>query len=157
MSGSGLLADKARYGRGFPPRDVLDQFILAWERNDQQWVEASLGPNAKAALQSLLNGRTWAKMRAELWRGKSDGRVAVGYRFVDSGWWSEREQPLPINLDARKPANPETLFTNSSGGECGRHSVRFLDADEGNHTIYRVDNPDLGDLLHVISSCAGRE
>jgi hypothetical protein len=70
--------------RSGEPRDALDQLILGWERNDRGWLEASLGPAARAALKSLLMGRTWSMMRAALWRGKSDG-VAVGYRFDTAG------------------------------------------------------------------------
>jgi hypothetical protein len=44
--------------RGPQPRDALDQLILAWQRDDRSWLEGSLGPAARAALDSLLKGRT---------------------------------------------------------------------------------------------------
>src|SRR5579862_7855880 len=41
------------------PRDTLNQFVAAWEKADRHYLEASLGPKAKAALQSLMGNRTW--------------------------------------------------------------------------------------------------
>ncbi len=76
------------------PRDVLDQLILAWERNDRPLLEASLAPGARAALNSLLAGTTWVGLRGELWPDRSGGGVALGYRFDISGRWSEPEETL---------------------------------------------------------------
>jgi|SRR5579863_1903270 len=154
VSSSGVLAEKANCNGSVGPRDLLDQFILAWERNDRQWVERSLSPGAKAALGSLLNGRTWDRMRAELWHGKSGDGFAVGYRFDASGWSSASREP--ITVAARNPVNPEiyTIFTNSAGRDCGSHLVMFLKTDEGDELTYPIDNSDLGGLLRLISYCA---
>ena len=155
VSASGLLADKVVCGGVLEPRDLLDQLILAWERNDPKWVQASLGPDASSALDSLLSARAWAKMRARLWVRKAHGKVAVGYRFEDLGWWSARDRPLQIDLGARKPANPEinTLFTNDVGAECGRYDVKFR-LTGGPRFMCLVNNDDLEGLFRLIASCA---
>jgi hypothetical protein len=46
------------------PREALDKVILAWERNDSEWLEKNLGLRAKAVLSSMLKGRSWADVRA---------------------------------------------------------------------------------------------
>jgi len=150
--------------RAEEPRDTLDQVILAWERNDREKLEQRLGPNASAALSTLLRGRTWADMRAQLWPVKSGEAVAVGYRFETTGRWSEPEETLDDQLqrqreflDALNPVNPEleTRFKNAAGDDCGRHLVDFRDALRGpSRLTYLVDNPDLGDLLRLIAACA---
>jgi len=63
VSDSRLAIRSIRCTRGPEPRDALDRFILGWQRNDRPWLEASLGPTARAAVNSLLNGRTWAAVR----------------------------------------------------------------------------------------------
>lgn len=144
------------------PRDALDQLILAWERNDRPWLEAILGPSARAALNTLLKGRTWEGMRAELWHGDSSADVAVGYRFEVPGPWSEPEETLDDRAEHENAtmslANPDldTLFTDGAGGDCGRHRVKFLktQVDGSAAVTYLVDNSDLGDLLRSIASCA---
>lgn len=140
------------------PRDTLDQFVVAWVRGDRQYLEATLGPEAKAALQSLIGNRTWTSMRAAMWRGKSVHNVAVGYRFETSGWWSEREQPLQVRLDTRSPVNPDvdTVFTNALGVECGRRRVRFVKTGEVIRVSYVIDTADPEDLLRLITSCAAK-
>jgi hypothetical protein len=139
------------------PRDTLDQFVVAWLRSDRQYLEATLGPNAKPALQSWIGERTWASVRAGMWRGRSGHNVAVGYRFETAGWWSEREQPLQVRLDTRSPVNPEvdTAFTNASGLECGRRRVKFVKSG-GVRVSYLIVNSDPEDLLQLITSCAAK-
>jgi hypothetical protein len=94
VSGIGMPVRIVTCSRPSEPRRALNQLILGWERNDRPWFEASLGPHARASFQLLLQGKTWARMREELWRGKSDDNVAVGYRFKDAGRWSDPEEPL---------------------------------------------------------------
>jgi hypothetical protein len=103
-------------------------------------------------------------MRAELWQGKSGGGVAVGYRFEVPGRWSEPEETLEQEsgvLAAPITEGPhfdlDTQFTNRSGGDCGRHSVKFVETPAGvgpGHLMYLVDNSDIGDLLSLIAACA---
>lgn len=136
------------------PGDMLDQLVLAWERNDRSWIERSLGPGAQAALGSLTQGRIWRSVRAELWPSRSDRRIAVGYRFASSGWWSPPYEP--ITVDERKPVNPEidTIFTDHSGRDCGRYRVSFIKTNQAVEPAYLVNNSDLEGLLRLISSCA---
>ncbi len=152
--------------RGPEPRDPLNQLILGWETNDRRWLQASLGPSARAALNSLLAGRTWGEMRADLWRDKSGSGVAVGYRFEVPGRWSEPDHTLEEETgDVAAPImegphfDLDTQFTNRSGGDCGRHSVKFIETPAGvgpGHLMYLVDNSDIGDLLSLISACAAQ-
>jgi len=146
------------------PRDTLDQLILAWVRNDRPWLEASLGPNARAALQSFLKGKTWATMRKQLWHGRSDGAVAVAYRFDIKGTWSEPGETLEEKIEGEsaplESVHPEieTLFRNGSGRDCGRQRVKFLDTRSMTEPLrYRIDNSDLGELLRSIAACAATE
>jgi hypothetical protein len=148
--------------RPLEPRHALNQLILAWERNDRPWLEASLGPAARTAMESLLKGRSWASMRAQFWDTKTAGGGAVGYRFAIPGRWSEPEETLEEEAEngdlTPSPLNPEieTLFSNASGGDCGRLRIRFLQTQAGGKRgplPYLVDNPDLGLLLRLIASC----
>lgn len=148
--------------RAQEPQDSLDRFIIAWERNDLPELEDSLGPNAKAALASLLRHRSWSGLRAELWRRPSPGYMAVGYRFEIPGSWSKPDGALgeKESIDDG-PVNPDldTRFTDSSGHDCGRLGVRFIGTRVGVGRVrfvaeYFVDNSDLRDLLRLIATCA---
>jgi hypothetical protein len=152
------------------PRDGLDQLIVAWQRDDRRLLEASLGPSARGALNSLLQGKTWEELRAALWKGEPG--EGIGYRFDTSGQWSQPEGELK---DQKREENPtpersntdlDTLFKNGSGVDCGRHRVTFSSSPVSDEsmsqiigpfsTIYLVDSSDLGDLLSLIASCATR-
>lgn len=158
-----VYAGETIYCDGETPRDVLDQFILAWEKNNRPSIEASLGPNAKAALQSLLEGRTWAAMRADVWTGKSRGDVAMGYRFDNAGRLTKPAETL-IEEDAehqvvdhaRIPENVEldAFLTNSSGDDCGKRKIKFFSPKDTVVLKYFIDNSDLRDLLSAIAACA---
>lgn len=140
------------------PGDMLDQLIQAWERNDQVWVERSLGPNAKSALASWAEDRTWAQVRAELWPGKAEDRPSVGYRFTTPGWWLPSHEPVTVN--DRSPVNPDiiTTFADHSGHECGQYRLTFLKRTDRNQLpAYFVDNSDVSGLLRLIASCAKAE
>jgi hypothetical protein len=145
--------------RGDEPRDALDALIQAWETDDRLSLEASLGPSAGSALEQLLRGRTWAAMRSELWAGRSDRNVEVGYRFDAAGRWSEPDETLeergPRRLE-RNCDNPgiTTLFTNSSGGACGKLLLKFSMSWREGVPQYLADNENLGDVLKLIASCA---
>lgn len=141
--------------------------ILAWEKNDREWLEAGLGPTGKAALSSLLENRTWQDMLAELRPDQSDDKVAVGYRFNISGRWAEPEETLEEDRDygdavmlSRKPEfEIDTLLKDSSGADCGRHRVKFLKTPStllGRPMKYVVDNSDFPDLLKSVATCAAR-
>jgi hypothetical protein len=165
VSDTGVSARVIHCDRREEPRDALNRVILAWERKDRQLLEASLGSNARAALDSWLNGSTWAELVGAHWPGKSSGGVAVGYRFELSGRWSEPEDPLADNprhgdgpLTQSDP-EIETLLKDRSGGDCGRKRIKFirLRADSAGEERYVVDNTDVGDLLRSIARCAAIE
>jgi hypothetical protein len=106
------------------PRDVVDPFILAWERDELTQLESSLGPDGRAALETLLKERAWKALRAELWRGRYGYDIAVGYRFGVASPWALPEE----TLDTKNAASEERLgsfeldtqFTDSAGRDCGR-------------------------------------
>ena len=147
-------------GRLEESRYALDQLILGWERDDRPWLEASLGPNARDGLKTLLAGRTWGAMRATLWHGKSEV-VATGYRFDAPGGWSDPPEALGAeseHRDVSHPTNPElgAMFKDSSGEDCGRYRLRFVRDGQGLFSRYLIDNADLGELLQLIGSCAAK-
>jgi len=164
VSGSHVPGRMIRCDRRGEPRDALSQLILAWERNDCRWIQGSLGPRASGSLTSLLEGRTWAEMRADLWHGASGNDVAVGYRFEAPDWWSRPDATLGKEREYAALAHPEnpdfeTRFMNASGGDCGKHRVKFLATPMGagpGDLMYVVDNSDLEELLRLIGSCAER-
>jgi hypothetical protein len=146
------------------PLDALNQFIGALETNDEIFFELQLGPDAKAALDALLEGRTWDNLRAAiLQENKTPGDLAVGYRFEIPGRWSEPAETLEENsaYAGRPPsAALETHFKTRSGADCGRSEVHFLltPTDHPDSlTPYLVNNSDLAGLLAVIGSCAKSE
>jgi hypothetical protein len=150
--------------RPLEPRYALNQLILAWERDDRSSLEASLGQDARAALGSLLIGRSWADLRSQLWHGTSRSDVAVGYRFRISGRWSEPDEPLEernergdVKMNSLNP-DIETDFTNSLGGGCGSYTVKFVQSPTatnfGSSLPYLVDGADVGALLRLIGVCA---
>jgi hypothetical protein len=165
VSSSNLLAVVVDCTRPGEPRHTLNQFLLAWERNDRDWLEASLGPNARSALESLLDQKTWAAMRAEFWKRESRLGDAVGYRFEGGGRWSEPQEtltdpsePTGEPQDASSP-ELEARFTDSSGKECGRHRLKFVRPPVGGPQAslpYLIDNPDLTEILRTTASCAVR-
>jgi len=145
--------------RAQEPRDVLTQFIRAWERDNPLWVVESLGQYGRSALDRLLGNRTWEQMRAERWPGKSGGDAAVGYRFEIDASWAAPEETLGDDRYSRNPprflGNPEidTVFKTASGVDCGRHVILFRAAGPGGG--WTIDNnADLGDLLRLIGACA---
>jgi hypothetical protein len=166
VSGSNPLSQTVDCSRPSEPRRTLNQFILAWVRGDREWLDASLGPNAKSALASLLEAGTWATMRAEYWSRGPRPDDAVGYRFEDAGRWSEPQETLADEkgyADQPEPkASPEldTRFTSGSGGDCGRYRVKFVTPPKAGPRTplpYLIDNSDLGGALRVVASCAVQE
>jgi hypothetical protein len=138
------------------PQLRLDQLILAWERDDRQWVEANLGPTSIEALHRLLTGTSWQAVRAKIWKANLSRSVAVGYRFVTPGWWSSvADEPFVAGTLERNPADPEIecIFTDSAGRACGTYRVKFLQT-KNHYTNYLVNSADVAGLLGVISSCA---
>jgi hypothetical protein len=170
MSGTiyvfGTTVRRRQYCAGPRPTDPLNDLILAWETDDVRLLEASLGPRAKAALISLLAGKTWEGLRAEIWPEPPPRGVAVGYQMESWGVWSEsREGPSGTDFgDVLKSgehdmglkimsAEIDAVLKNGSGNDCGRRSIKFRTTRNFFH-LYLVDDPDLGGLLRLISSCA---
>lgn len=162
VSESQTLGNFVDCTRSREPRHALDQFVLAWERGDRRWFEASLGPHAKAAFKELLKGRSWAKMRIRFWKNRPVRGVALGYQFNNAGVWGEPWETLeadrqyaPVSFDPRSP-RIETSFKTDSGRDCGTAWVELVPralADSVGEAAYLVDNADLSDLLRTITSC----
>jgi hypothetical protein len=157
VSSWGILATR-KWCRDPTPRDAMNQFVHAWEENEQTWLQRSLGPVAKGALAALQRRRSWDEMRADLWPSKLWRDLAVGYRFGVTGPLSGPEETLDETSSGELrsgdlPLNPafDTEFKTASGADCGRHRVQFIG---GPHSEYRIDNSDLGDLLRLIAACA---
>lgn len=118
----------------FTPKQALDFMILAWEKGDHALLQETLGPIARAGLDSvLIKDGTWDALRTRLWRITLTDQVAVGYRL------------------GRPEGVFDTVFKDGAGKDCGRRHIRFLSPD------LAIDNPDIEDLLGLISRCAANE
>ncbi len=118
----------------FTPQQALDFMIVAWEKGDRALLKETLGPNARAALDSLLiKDGTWDALRTRLWNITLTDQVAVGYRLGG-----------PDGVF-------DTAFKDGAGKDCGRRHISFLSPD------LAIDDPDIEDLLSLISRCAANE
>jgi hypothetical protein len=159
VTDSGLLARRLFCFRQEEPRDGLDQLILAWLKGDRVWMEASLGSDARRALDSLLKKKTWAEIRAELIPSQPNGRFAIGYRFQDMGRWGRPSETLDgfysIIIGRSDTPTLETQFKDASGNNCSVEQIKFIRVGgfEPAHISYLVDNADLTILLRSIASC----
>ena len=155
------------------PRDTLNQFILAWERDDREWFSTSLGPDAAAELKWLSKEKTWTEMRAALWPSKTSNHAAVGYRFVLPGPYSLSDMDVLDSyyadsniIDSQNPKLGSSLeflvptrFTDKTGKDCGKLKIKFLvDSHPGppGYLSFLVDSSDVVALLHIIGSCAAQ-
>jgi hypothetical protein len=146
--------------RGQQPRDALDSLIRSWQKGDLAWLEASLGPNARLALSTALKDKTWPEFRGRGGRLRAGDVTAVGYHFNIHNVWSEPELKLEdyreISVD-----RPEldTEFTSRSGSSCGKLKLSFAHVPKGDapaYLNYLVDNTDVLEILHLVSSCAAK-
>jgi hypothetical protein len=152
-----MIDGRVFYCRAQEPRDALNQLIVAWNTNNRQSVESSLGPIAGAAMASLIARRSWDDFRTEIWR---DGHP-VGYKFEWPGRWSDAEETLEEDgSNTRRTGDPSipTDFRNSAGGTCGKQVVRFLDRGSvrDGSLVFLINNPDIESLLRTISTCASK-
>jgi hypothetical protein len=145
--------------RRHEPKDALDEFLLALERGDRSELESSLGPEARMALDHLLERKSWEAVHQELWPTSPSGQSGVGYLFDIRGRWSEPEETLEENRDegddplTEPEVALETQFKTSSGKDCAKDVVRFHKGSELGRPKYLVDNTKLGDLISSISIC----
>jgi hypothetical protein len=141
------------------PKDVLDEFILALEHDDRSELESSLGPEARIALDGLLVGKSWQVMYQELWHAPPGTQGAVGYLFDIRGRWSEPEETLEENRDdgddplTEAEVALDTQFKTSSGKDCARYLVGFKKVSQFGRARYLVNNTNLSDLVHSVSTC----
>jgi hypothetical protein len=141
------------------PRDVLDEFLWALERGDRSELESSLGPEARMALDRLLEDKSWESARQELWPAPPGGQSAVGYLFDIRGRWSEPEETLEENRnDGDDPLTSavvalDTQFKTSTGKNCAKFQVRFTKVSELGRGRYLVDNTNLKDFISSIGVC----
>lgn len=144
------------------PRDALNQLILAWLRNDREWLEGSLSPQAVEAFRSAIGSQTWSQFRSSLLPHGADS-AAIGYRFRDDQWASSPYLTLSEHkspLTSARAATPMTLisdFRTRAGTSCGDYQLTFVKDRLGSnqrHNQYLVDNADLVELLTLVSRCA---
>ena len=146
------------------PRDALDEFILGWKNDHPAWVEGNIGPAGQRALNLLLGDKTWAEVREDLWHKRPGGNQSVGYRFEVGGPWSKPDETLKEaeqfhpNVADRDHMEIETTFTDRAGEGCGSLHIRFtkIKAPDTGWCAYRIDNPNLGEVVRLIASCAER-
>jgi hypothetical protein len=150
-------------GRGSEPRDPLDQVILGFEKDDRPWLEAALGPRARAGLAALLAQKDWRMMRTEVLRAAPTGGIAIGYRFETPGRWSE---PVETLQDVGESSDTygnggdirfelQTLFTNRSGDRCGVARLTFSRTKSiSGSDYYLLDDDKIASLFRIIAVCA---
>ena len=147
------------------PRNALNGLVLAWMRGNRRWFEAMLGPQAKRSLNALLREYTWEELCAAYWKRDPGRHSAIGYQFINAARWGEPwvtlEAERHYEATEGNAGDPglETLFKTSSGRDCGTMRIKFAAAKRTTEWFplpgLLVDSPDLSNLLHVVSACAG--
>lgn len=143
--------------QGQQPRNALDQMAVAWERGDRLWFETSLSGAAARAV-AVKDDDEWQAFRRTLWRDAPNG--AIGYKFQVPGSSSEPSTLIPSQ--ARVPNDEEgvdldTAFYDRNGRSCGHTMIRFIRVatpKPPGYLGYVVDNPNIADVLRLISACA---
>jgi hypothetical protein len=141
------------------PKDALDEFLLALGRGDRSELESSLGPEARMALDHLLEGKSWEPVYQELWHAPPSGQSAVGYLFDIRGRWSQPEETLEANRDdgddplTAADVTLDTQFRTSSGKDCAKNLVGFKKDSQFGRARYLVNNSNLVDLIRSINMC----
>jgi len=141
---------------GPQPRYALDQMIAAWQRGDRLWFETSLGETAARAI-AEKDDEEWQAFRRSLWRDTPN--AAIGYKFQVPGNLSEPS--IPANLtrvpNEEKNLDRDTAFYDRNGGSCGHMTMSFVRGatpQPPGYLGYVVDNPNITDVLQLISACA---
>jgi hypothetical protein len=110
-------------------------------------LETSLGETAALAV-TAKDDNEWQAFRRVFWRDAPN--AAVGYRFKAPGSLSEPSiEEEKLDLD--------TAFFDRNGRTCGHMTIKFV--QEANpkppgYLRYVVDNPNVADVLQLISACA---
>jgi hypothetical protein len=127
---------------------------------DRQLLEESIGRRASAALSVELAGKTWGGLRQDLGVAGT-GTSAAGFRFAVGGRWASpsewiQEEPT-VDSNASHQADQvvalDAMFTDRSGGACGRIKLDFLLLRTPERFGYVVDNPNIIEVLRFISAC----
>jgi len=141
---------------GPQPRYALNQMIAAWQRADRLWFETSLGETATRAV-AVKDDEEWQAFRRSLWRDTPN--AAIGYKFQVPGNLSEPS--IPANLaripNEEKNLDLDTAFYDRNGRNCGHKMIKFIQGatpKPPGYLGYVVDNPNIADVLQLISACA---
>ena len=128
---------------GQQPSDALGQMIVAWERGDRLWFETSLGETAAHGVG--VKDHDWQAFRRTLWRDVPN--AAVGYKLPIQAHVSNDEKHFDL----------ETAFYDRNGQNCGHMSINFVQSATPQppaYLRYVVDNPNIVEVLRLISACA---
>jgi hypothetical protein len=129
---------------GPQPRETLDQMIVAWQAGDRMWFETSLGETAARAI-AVKDDAEFQAFRKTLWRDAPN--AAVGYKF-----------PAPAFLPKeQEEVDRDTNFYDRNGKNCGHMTIQFIHgtgATPPGYLLYAVDNPNIAEVLQLISTCA---
>jgi hypothetical protein len=134
--------------QGQQPRNALDQMIVAWERGDPLWFETSLGETAARAV-AVKDDDEWQAFRRTFWRDAPN--AAIGYKFQVPGSLTEPSPNEEGKLDV------DTAFYDRNGRNCGNMMIKFIQGAPSKppgYLRYVVDNPNIADVLRLISACA---
>jgi len=138
-------------------RNTLNQMIVAWERGDRLWFETSLGETAARAV-TAKGDDEWQAFRRTFWRDVPD--AAIGYKFQVP--WSLGEPIMTIPMQPPVPKGEEkldldTTFYDRNGRTCGHMTINFMQGatpKPPGYLRFVVDNPNIADVLQLISACA---
>lgn len=143
--------------QGQQPRDALDQMIVSWERGDPLWFETSLGENAARAV-AVKDDEEWRAFRRAFWRDSPN--AAIGYKFQVPGSLSDSSMLIPFQArvpnDERK-LDLDTAFYDRNGRNCGHMMIKLIQEatpKPPGYLRYVVDNPNVAEVLQLISACA---
>jgi hypothetical protein len=143
--------------QGQQPRDALNQMIASWERGDRLWFETSIGETAARAV-TAKDDNEWGAFRGVFWRDAPN--AAIGYKFKAPASLSEPSMLIPIQAhgtNEEEKLDLDTAFFDRNGRTCGHMTIKFV--HEANpkppgYLRYVVDNPNVADVLQLISACA---
>jgi hypothetical protein len=140
------------------PADALDRLITSWAKGDAQVFQASLGPDAKSALASMMLGRTWVELRNELWRIPRATYFSLGYRLKTSDPWAEprmSREEIAGSQTLASTLHIQTELRNGTGRQCAMQEFTFIldSKPEGGRPRYVVNNSDLTSVLRTLAGC----
>lgn len=141
---------------GPQPRYALGQMIAGWQRGDRLWFETSLGETAARTV-AVKDDEEWQALRSSFWQDVPN--AAIGYKFQLPGGDPSTPAKLTRLPNEEKNLDLDTAFYDRNGRTCGNMTINFrrgATPTPPGYLGYIVDNPNIADVLQLISACARR-